>query len=204
MRIRNQTSRPPGSHRASNRRPARSAPCGCARARGRRSTGTEANPLTGLPEFKIPEPLQINQNELCLALERAVLAGGKTGSAARKLLQVLQPHLLKEETDFLQPLGLLVGLSRGQITDSMRQIPARTEHLKARMFEIVREHAAIIEAARRLLQAARAEHKLALAAFTERLMLRAWTDELVFYPAAILIGEYLKLRFVEPASGGEP
>ena len=55
----------------------------------------------------------------------------------------------------------------------------------------------IIEAARKLLRAARAEGKLKLAAFTEHLMLRAWTDEVVFYPAAILIGEYLKLRFAE-------
>ena len=65
------------------------------------------------------------------------------------------------------------------------------------MFEIMREHIAIIEASRNLAQVARADGKLKLAAFTEHLMLRAWTDEVVFYPAAILIGEYLKLRFEE-------
>lgn len=126
-----------------------------------------------------------------------MLAGGKTGAAARKLQKLLQPHLLQEETDLLQTLGLLLPLSHGQITPAMRQVLDRTEHLKARMFEIVREHAAIIEAARKLLRAARAERKLALAAFTEHLLLRAWTDEVVFYPAAILIGEHLKLRFPE-------
>lgn len=176
------------------RRPARL--CSCAEARMQRDgVAGEADPLTQLSEFKIPEPLRINQNELCLALERAALAGGKTSVAARKLLQVLQPHLLKEETDLLQPLGLLLPLSRGQITPAMRRLPVHAEHLKTRMFEIIREHAEIIEAARELLRVARAEHKLALVTFTERLMLRAWTDEVVFYPAAILIGEYLKLRF---------
>jgi hypothetical protein len=153
-----------------------------------------------LPDFKIPEPLQIRQDELCAALERAVSTGGKTGTAARKLQQVLQPHLLKEETDLLQPLGLLLPLARGEITPAMRQVLSRTEHLKARMFEIVREHAEIIEAARELLRVARAERKLALAAFTERLMLRTWTDEVVFYPAAVLIGEYLKLRLPKKAA----
>ncbi|MBU6408913.1 MAG: hypothetical protein KGR98_00870, partial [Verrucomicrobia bacterium] len=82
-----------------------------------------------------------------------------------------------------------------EVTPAMRQVLTRTEHLKARMFEIVREHAEIIETAHELLRVARAEHKLTLVTFTEHLMLRAWTDEVVFYPAAILIGEYLKLRF---------
>ncbi|MGA9450152.1 MAG: hypothetical protein WBW41_02280 [Verrucomicrobiia bacterium] len=159
----------------------------------------KADQLDQLPEFKIPEPLRVDQNELCRALEHAAFAGGKTGAAARKLLKVLQPHLLKEETDLLQTLGLLMPLSRGQITPAMRQISARTEHLKGRMFEIVREHAEIIEAAHELLRVARTERKLALVTFTEHLMLRAWTDEVVFYPAAVLIGEYLKLRFIESA-----
>lgn len=82
----------------------------------------------------------------------------------------------------------------------MRQVLVRTEHLKSHMFEIAREHAEIIEVARQLLRVARTEHKLALVTFTEHLMLRAWTDEVVFYPAAILIGEYLKLRFRERAA----
>lgn len=196
MKIRNQNSRLTEYCHTGRRRPAHSALCSCAEARMQRDRAAdETEPLPQLPEFKIPEPLRVNQNELCLALERAASAGGKTSVAARKLLQVLQPHLLKEETDLLQPLGLLMPLSRGRITPAMRQIPLRTKHLQARMFEIVREHAEIIAAARELLRVARAEHKLTLVTFTERLMLRAWTDEVVFYPAAILIGEYLKLRF---------
>ncbi len=52
--------------------------------------------------------------------------------------------------------------------------------------------------ARKLLQAARSERKLKLAHFTQRLLLRAWMDEVVFYPAAIVAGEYLKLALKEP------
>lgn len=197
MKIRNQNSRLSDSRQAGRRGPTRSAPCSCTEARIQRDGAAADNTdqLDQLPEFKIPEPLRVDQNELCRALEHAAFAGGKTGAAARKLLKILQPHLLKEETDLLQTLGLLMPLSRGQITPAMRQISARTEHLQARMFEIVREHAEIIEAAHKLLHAARAERKLTLVTFTEHLMLRAWTDEVVFYPAAILIGEYLKLRF---------
>lgn len=202
MKAQNRKPRLSADRQINRRRSTASTCCSCTEARLQRDkmTSNEMDSANQLPDFKIPEPLQIRQEELCTALERAVLTGGKTGAAARKLQQVLQPHLLKEETDLLQPLGLLLRLARGETTPAMRQILSRTEHLKARMFEIVREHAEIIEAARELLRVARAERKLALAAFTERLMLRAWTDEVVFYPAAVLIGEYLKLRFPKRAA----
>ncbi len=145
----------------------------------------------------------MDQNELCVALERATLSGGRTGRAARELRAVLQPHLLREEEDLLQTLGLLLPLAQGKITPGMQSVPSRTEHLKSRMFEIMREHVVIIEAAHKLLRAARSERKLALVGFTEHLMLRAWTDEVVFYPAAILIGEYLKLKFSRPVPHGQ-
>ncbi len=202
MKSPNHTSRLTESRSAGLHRPGRPKLCSCAEARVERKKAAahKMGALNQLPKFEIPEPLRVDQNELCHALERAVLAGGRTGAAARKLRKLLQPHLLKEETDLLEILGLLLPLSRGEITPAMRQVPARTEHLQARMFEIVREHAAIIKAARRLLRAARTEHKLPLARFTEHLMLRAWTDEEVFYPAAILIGEHLKLRFAQGAA----
>jgi hypothetical protein len=199
MKNQNRISRASESRRSGRNRTTSASLCSCteARIRQKQASAHEAAQPNPLPEFSIPEPLRVDQNELCGALERAIWSGGKTGIAARNLLNVLQPHLLKEEEDLLQTLGLLMPLSRGQITPAMRQIPSRTEHLKARMFEIVREHVVIIKAARELLRVARAERKLPLAAFTGHLMLRAWTDEVVFYPAAILIGEYLKLRFGE-------
>lgn len=171
--------------------------CSCAEARARRAKTAVAvaGSTSPRPALRIPEPLVVDQSELCVALERAMLSGGRTGRAARELLKVLQPHLLKEEEDLLQVLGLLVPLAQGQITSDMRGIPAKIEHLKSRMFGIAREHAAIIQAARKLMRAANREGKLDLVTFTEHLMLRAWTDEVVFYPTAILMGEYLKLKF---------
>ncbi len=197
MKAENRISKASRNGHSVRSRSTRSTVCSCTEVRARRERVIAAH--EGQPdqprEFKIPEPLRIDQNELCVALERAILSGGRTGKAARELLKVLQPHLLKEEEDLLQILGLLMPLAQGEISEAMPGIPPRTEHLKARMFEIMREHVVIIEAARKLLHVARSERKLKLVAFTERLMLRAWTDEVVFYPAAILVGEYLKLKF---------
>jgi len=191
MKTKNQTSRT-SRHRQNGR--ASSDLCSCSELRARQKV-TFTKPQS--PDFQIPEPLQVNQNEMCVALERAARSGGRTGKAARDLMKVLQPHLLKEEDDLLQTLGLLVPLAHNEFHAGMPEVLAKTQHLKARMFEIMREHVEIIDAAHKLLHAAHAEKKLSLVGFTERLMLRAWTDEVVFYPAAILIGEYLKLKSAE-------
>lgn len=192
MKTENQTSRTP---RHDQDRRAASDLCSCSEMRARQRKGNLKKTQTR--DFQIPEPLQVNQNEMCVALERAAHSGGRTGKTARDLMKVLQPHLLKEEDDLLQTLGLLVPLAHNEFNAGMLGVLAKTQHLKARMFEIMREHVEIIDAAHKLLHAAHAEKKLSLVGFTERLMLRAWTDEVVFYPAAILIGEYLKLKAVE-------
>ncbi len=142
--------------------------------------------------------MKLDQDELQMALKRASMAGGRTGAAARKLTKLLHPHLVNEEKDMLHTLTLLLPLSMGQLTEEMREVPARSDRLKNHVFGMVREHTAIIESTRQLLHAARSERKLKLADFTQRLLLRAWMDEIVFYPAAILAGEYLKLVFAKP------
>ena len=148
-------------------------------------------------KLEIPEPLRLDQQELQVALQRAGMAGGKTSAAAKQLTKLLQPHLMKEEKDLLQTLGALLPMAKGEITDDMRELLPKTERLKTRVFEMVREHSAIIEAARKLLRVARTERKLKVAGFTERLLLRAWMDEVVFYPAAVVAGEYLRLMVKE-------
>jgi hypothetical protein len=53
----------------------------------------------------------------------------------------------------------------------------------------------VVAALKNLIAAAEAEKKPEYARFAEKLMLHAQTEEEVLYPAAILVGEYLKLRF---------
>src|SRR6185437_7875524 len=97
MKTENQTSR---NVRRFQNRHAPAALCSCSEMRARRRKVDFKKPQNR--DFQIPEPLQVNQNEMCVALERAACSGGKTGKAARDLMKVLQPHLLKEEDDLLQ------------------------------------------------------------------------------------------------------
>ena len=56
------------------------------------------------------------------------------------------------------------------------------------------EHKAVVGALRRLAAAGRREKKPAAVRFAEALTLHALSEEQVLYPAAILVGEYVKAR----------
>lgn len=143
---------------------------------------------------RIPESLKWEHEELHAELARATKAGGKTGEAAKAVAGVLHNHFLKEEEFALPPIGLLAALARGEIEDEMRDVLVMTERLKAELPEMLREHQAVVTALAELTAAAKKEKLAEHARFAKKLMVHAQTEEDVLYPAAILIGEYLKLR----------
>jgi len=143
---------------------------------------------------KIPQPLKSEHEELHAQLVQATKAGGKTAEAAITVAKVLHAHFVKEEEFALPPIGLLSVLARGKVDRKMRSVLAMTNRLKAELPKMLREHKAIVTALKKLIVAAKREKKPEHARFAEKLMLHAKTEEEVLYPAAILIGEYLKLR----------
>lgn len=145
-------------------------------------------------QFKIPESLKAEHVELHEDLARAIKAGGKTAEAARAVEDVLHPHFLKEEEYALPPLGLLSSLAQGNVTPEMRTVIAMTDKLKADLPHMLKEHKAIVAALEKLSATAKQEGKPEHALFAEKLMMHARNEEEVLYPAAILVGEYLKMR----------
>jgi hypothetical protein len=146
---------------------------------------------------KIPESLKLEHEELHADLVRATKAGGKTAQAAKAVAKVLHPHFVKEEEFALPPIGLLASLARGKVNPTMASVLTMTDRLRAKLPEMLREHKAVITALKRLTAAAKREKKSVHARFAEKLMLHAKTEEEVLYPAAILVGEYLKLKLEE-------
>lgn len=145
-------------------------------------------------DFKIPKTLEKEHEELHAELRKATSAGGATGKTAKRLLSVLHPHFVKEEDFALPPFGLLPSLSKGKVTPDMKDILLMTDKLKADLNQMLNEHEEIVAVFEKLVAAARKERKLEYVRFAERLTLHAQTEEDVYYPAAILIGEYLKLK----------
>ena len=148
-------------------------------------------------EFKIPKSLQAEHAELHEELAKAIAAGGKVSEAAKTVGALLHTHFEKEEEYALPPLGVLSELAQGRVTPEMRSAIVMADKLKADLPHMLQEHKDIVVALGKLIAAAKQENKLEHARFAEKLILHAQNEEEVLYPAAILVGEYLKLRLGE-------
>lgn len=142
--------------------------------------------------LKIPESLKAEHEELHAELSKAMRSGGKTGVAAKAVAELLHPHFFSEEEFALPPLGLLSELAAGRLGPDAGDALAMSERLKSELPRMLSEHEAIVAALRRLTRAAKAEKKPGIARFAEKLIMHAKSEEQVVYPAAILIGLYLK------------
>lgn len=143
----------------------------------------------------IPKSLKLEHEELHNQLANATRVGGKVAEAAKLVAQTLHPHFVAEEEFAIPPLGILPHLVEGKVDEDMKEILKMTDRLKAELPQMLEEHKAIVAALDKLVKAAQEENKPEFAVFAEKLKLHAKTEEEVTYPTALLIGEYLKLRF---------
>ncbi|WP_016778473.1 hypothetical protein [Anaerophaga thermohalophila] len=146
-------------------------------------------------EFKTPVSLNKEHEELHAMLRQATQLSGKTGEAAKTVAELMHPHFVKEEEYALPPLGLLPSLSSGSLSEEMKEVLQMTDKLKSELPEMLAEHKQIVAALEVLVQHATAEHHPEVAEFAQKLMLHAQTEEEFSYPTAILIGEFIKLKF---------
>ncbi len=145
-------------------------------------------------EITIPRSLTDEHEELHAGLAGAFRAGGRKAEAARRLLEVLHPHLVKEEEIAMPLLGLLPRLAAGEVTPEMAELLGRADRLKEEFPRMLEEHVQIMAALEALAEAARLEGKPGHADFAERLVRHARAEEEILYPAAILAGEQVRHR----------
>ncbi|MDD4985875.1 MAG: hemerythrin domain-containing protein [Dehalococcoidales bacterium] len=145
-------------------------------------------------EFNIPTSLQLEHKELHAELAKAIAVPGKLGKAAQNVATVLEPHFKKEEEYALPPLGLLPILAGGKIRPEMRAVLLMTDRLKADLPHMLEEHKTIVTALHDLIQEARKARLSEHERFAEELILHAKNEEEVLYPAALLVGQYIKLN----------
>jgi hemerythrin HHE cation binding domain-containing protein len=142
----------------------------------------------------IPRTLRAEHRELHHELARAAESGGRTGEAARQVAALLHPHFVKEEEFALPPLALLAAIAKGKPVADAGSVIAMTDRLRTQFAELVREHDEIVRALQNLIATAKADERPDIVRFAEQLVLHAETEEEVLYPAAILVGEYLKVK----------
>jgi hypothetical protein len=149
---------------------------------------------------KTPRSLREEHEELRQFVHRLGRADSEVGDAARRLERLLETHMQKEENFAAPPLGLLPRLARGDFGPAMADTLAHTDWMKRNLDVMHAEHQMIAGAVEELLKAAGAKAPAEMVTFAEKLLNHARLEEEVLYPAAIVVGEYLKLKLAERAS----
>lgn len=144
--------------------------------------------------IQIPKSLSLEHEELHDFLAAARQEPGELGDALRRIARLLEPHFRKEQAFAMPPLGLLVRLARNDVNPAMGEVLPHTDWLKNNLPTLMAEHRAITGAVEEMLDAARAAKRIEYIEFAEKLINHARMEEEVMYPAAILVGEYLRLR----------
>ena len=147
--------------------------------------------------IKPPPSIRREHEQLHAELDKACALPGPVGEAARQVARIMHPHFLREDEYAAPPLRLLRDLAAGHVRPDMKAVIPLVDRLKEEMPFMLQEHRAIQSALLALERAAEAEGLTAQATFAESLRLHAEAEEEVFYPAAILVGEYLKLKLSE-------
>ena len=150
----------------------------------------------------IPPSLVLEHAELHDFLLIAANEPGPLGDEMRRVARLLEPHMRKEETFAMPPLGLLARLARGECHADMLEVLAHTDWLRNNLPILLSEHQVIRTAAERFLGAARDAGRSDCFQFAEKLLHHLRLEEEIMYPAAVVLGEYLKLRMPERAPLG--
>ena len=177
---------------------------GCSSQASNQSAGTYQNTNSntqaaksdheGRMKLGVPTAIADEHREIHEQLEIAMKAGGKTGDAAKAVKERLSEHFKKEEEYALPQLGLLADVAEGRTSSEAKKAIELSEKLKAEMPKMLQEHKGIVEALDALKKSATEEKNQQALSFAEKLGAHARTEEQITYPAAILVGEYLKLR----------
>jgi hypothetical protein len=145
--------------------------------------------------YALPMSLVEEHAEIYGAVRQASSFAGELGVAARALSALIEPHVEKEQRYALAMLKVLPPLSRGEITADMEEWLLAANLLRAELETLKREHRAIAVAADQFSRAAWAERRPEYALTAQRVVRHMRMEEEVLYPAAIVAGDYLRLKF---------
>lgn len=148
--------------------------------------------FAGKPE--VPAAIKKEHVELLDAIGKLALLPDSTGRAAVKLNELMQHHFKEEETYVLPPLGNLPLLAGGQLPEHSKEVIGLTEKLKTELSHMHAEHQLIKAFMDELIEAAASENHPEAIALEKAISEHAAIEEEVYFPAAIMVGEYLKLK----------
>ena len=149
----------------------------------------------GKPE--VPSSIMETHKYLLEQIHKMTLYKDSSGRVALKIEELMQHHFKEEEEFILPPLGLLPLLANGELPEQSEDIIILSEKVKSQLNHMSAEHQLIAAFIEELKQASDKENLPEIIQFEKEVLKHATSEEEVFFPASILIGEYLKLKVVE-------
>ena len=146
----------------------------------------------GKPDM--PSSIKSEHDSLLARLHIITSFQDSTGFLAIKLLELMEHHFMEEENFVFPPLGLLPSLASGEIPEKSEDVIQLSEKLKSQLTHMSVEHQLIKASMDELAQAAAKESHPEIIAFIHDVHKHATIEEEIYFPAAILVGEYLKVR----------
>jgi hypothetical protein len=173
---------------------------------GARSPRAAAQPRLAVQERLFPIPMSLVQEhaEINTALTAAANLPGETGVAARRVLTLITPHVKDEQRLVFPLLNILPPLGKQEIEPWMAELLPVAERLRGDIDRIRRAHGPIRNALDELNIAAWREGHEEYAFLALRIRQHAQMEEEVLYPAALVVGDYLRLKFTPPVTASAP
>lgn len=142
----------------------------------------------------VPSSIKVEHEFLLSQVNAITLFQDSTGLAATEIEELMQHHFREEEDFVLPPLGLLPLLASDKIPEQSKEVIQLAEKLKAQLAHMTLEHQMINALIVKLKEVATRENHPEVVDFEKALRKHAEIEEEVYFPAAILVGEYLKLK----------
>jgi hypothetical protein len=142
----------------------------------------------------VPSSIMEEHKNLLDRAYQFTLLPDSTGIAALKLYEMMIHHFNEEEDFAFPPLGVLPMLASEEVPEKVEEIIRLTERLQSQMPVMLAEHQMAGVYLDELKQVASEEYLPQIIKFETDLHRHAAFEEEVLFPAAILVGEYLKLN----------
>jgi hemerythrin superfamily protein len=143
---------------------------------------------------KIPQFILEEHTNFLSFIDSLTLQKDSTGIIALKLKEIMMHHFREEEDYVLPALGVLSLLARDSVPSKPKEIILLTDKLKTQQHHIRAEHQLIGAFLKELLSVTNKEDRPAIEMFRKTVQRHAEDEETIYFPAAIVVGEHLKLR----------
>jgi hypothetical protein len=155
-----------------------------------------ASPSASLAIDQTLSPRSIETEHAVILQDLAAYAaqGTSTAATAQDVLDLMRPHIQKEEELVLPLVSLLPEVSEGKVTPEMTYAIGVADRLQAERDALFDAHAEIAAAVGELIAAGEGANERDLVELAGRVAVHAMGEIEVLEPAAVLVGQVLRQR----------